>query len=283
MGWRRRRSRRSALTRAAGRSPGPSKKRSPGRPPPAGAAPADAAGIGAGSGGGRVVGAPRARGARAAQRRTHRRVTPASAAPAPPRAPPHPPRRRRPRAIAAASKGPPTPPPRPFGVIWPPGIAPRWRTASTSAPRSEVRRGASLRAGSRAWRARHRARGAPRCVRRRDPRAQGGARLAGPPQEEGGREEGDRGDDGGQGRLHALPRGREQHADRGPGAQEAGLPVPHQLRQDAARPGDHGCEHLRQGAAGAGRPGAAARRGARSGARRGARAAGRCGAQRGAA
>lgn len=47
----------------------------------------------------------------------------------------------------------------------------------------------------------------------------------------------------------AVPGCCELHADGQPGAEEAGLPVPDELRQESARHGYHGCEHLRKGKA----------------------------------
>ena len=44
-----------------------------------------------------------------------------------------------------------------------------------------------------------------------------------------------------------FPRRRELHADRQPGAEEAGVSLPHELRQEPARHGHHGRQHIRQG------------------------------------
>lgn len=45
----------------------------------------------------------------------------------------------------------------------------------------------------------------------------------------------------------SLPRCGELHADRQPGAEEAGLPVPDELCQKPARHGHHGCQQLCEG------------------------------------
>ena len=45
----------------------------------------------------------------------------------------------------------------------------------------------------------------------------------------------------------SVPRRGQLHADWEPGAEEACLPLPDELRQESARHGHHGCEHLRQG------------------------------------
>jgi len=45
----------------------------------------------------------------------------------------------------------------------------------------------------------------------------------------------------------AVPGCGELYADRQPGAEEAGLPVSDELRQEPARHGHHGCQHIRQG------------------------------------
>ena len=117
---------------------------------------------------------------------------------------------------------------------------------------------------------------------RRDPRAARGSALPGPIAGQGRGQKSHRRDDGRQRCECSLPRRRQLHADgsvreegvgvgsgevggsrgarrrnpadhpslppspslplRRPGAQEARLPLPDQLRQDAARPGDHGGE-----------------------------------------
>lgn len=45
----------------------------------------------------------------------------------------------------------------------------------------------------------------------------------------------------------SLPRRGELHADRQPGAEEAGVLVPDELCQESARHGHHGSQHLRKG------------------------------------
>ena len=45
----------------------------------------------------------------------------------------------------------------------------------------------------------------------------------------------------------AVPGCGELHADRQPRAEEAGLPVPHELRQKPARHRHHGRQHVCQG------------------------------------
>ena len=48
----------------------------------------------------------------------------------------------------------------------------------------------------------------------------------------------------------AVPGCGELYADRQPGAEKAGLPVSDELRQEPARHGHHGRQHIRQGGQG---------------------------------